>query len=67
MELLRFDSGHDVVPEHKVANIGFRNENSLLTGETASLAKVEKALDLLINSTDCLNFTVLIDRAGDSK
>jgi hypothetical protein len=35
--------------------------------QTASLTKIEEALDLLVDAADCLDLTVLIDRTGHRK
>src|SRR6516225_6128270 len=45
-------------------NIGFRNQHALNACQPARLADFEETLDLLVDATNGLHLTSLIDRAG---
>ena len=38
-----------------------------MSGEASHAARVEEALNLFVDTTNCLDSTVLVDRAGDGK
>ena len=65
---LKFSGGDGadyVVPQHQIFNIFGRNHDALAPGKSFHSADIVEAFDLLINSTDRLDFAVLADRSGD--
>jgi hypothetical protein len=65
---VKLSSNHrfrDVVAKNQVRPVRARHEDTLRSGETPSLAQIEKALDLRANAADRLHLAELVDAAGD--
>ena len=66
-ELALLNRFNDIRTEHKMLNVGLRNQNSLIAGQPALLADIKESLNLLVDTADGLHFAPLIDRSGDCK
>ena len=53
--------------QHQIRNILVGHENSLLSRQITCLADIEIPFNLLVDSTDRLNFSLLIHRPGYSQ
>ncbi len=65
MELPGTDSLHHTLIQHQRGDIGVRNDRALLAGQPTCFAEAEEALDLFIDPAHRLNFTKLVDGAGN--
>ena len=61
------DGRSDAPAQGQMLDVGLRNDHRLATRKTALGADIEEALDLLIDTTDRLDITKLVDRAGNGK
>ncbi len=64
MEPACFTVLHEVAVEHEIRSIAGRNEHSLRSREPALPAHLVEPGDLLVDSSDRLHVSELIDRAG---
>ena len=53
-----------VLAQHQMLDIRLRDQDALRPGQPALRANVEKALDLLVDAADGLDFTMLVHRSG---
>jgi hypothetical protein len=56
---------HDVLSQHQVTEVEMRDHHSLPSCQSLRPADIEESLDLLIDSTDGLDLSLLVDRSGN--
>ena len=62
MKFSRSDRVTDCFLQHQVPQVALWNDDTLLTGQPARCAEIEKALDLFTDATDGLHLAMLVDR-----
>src|SRR5690606_26188506 len=67
VEQVRAHGLDDVLAKHQVLHIVLRNEHAVLAGQPAPLARIEEALDFLVDAADDLHLPVLVHRARDGE
>ena len=65
VELAFLDGFRHVRPQHQISHVFNREDHALLARQSLGAADIKEALNLVIDSTDGLNVTLLVDRAGD--
>ena len=65
MELSPFDGIDDVFSEHEIPGIRPGYDDPLGPAKGLGFAQLEKSFNLLIDTTDGLDFALLIDGTGD--
>src|SRR2546426_10880769 len=67
MESSLLHSFHHLFAQHQVLDIAPWNEDSLVALQTFRLTRMVESFDLLIHSSYCLNFSLLVYRSGNRK
>ncbi len=65
VEFTALDGMHHIEVEHQITLIRPRDQNTLAASQADCFTDLEKALDLLVGSSDRLHRAVLIDRSGN--